>query len=58
MAVAYANTSLFAPYQVATWSDIPDSQKESTGLWYQDYGGYMAVGYDSAKFGTITRSTN
>ena len=54
MAVAYANTSLFAPYQVATWSDIPDSQKESTGLWYQDYGGYMAVGYDSAKFGTIT----
>ena len=54
MAVAYANTSLFAPYQVATWSDIPASQKESTGLWYQDYGGYMAIGYDSAKFGTIT----
>lgn len=54
MAVAYANTSDFAPYQVATWGDIPASQKESTGLWYQDYGGYMAVGYDSAKFGTIT----
>ena len=54
MAVALANTSLFAPYQVSTWNDIPASQKESTGLWYQDYGGYMAIGYDSAKFGTIT----
>ncbi len=54
MAVALANTSLFAPYKVSTWSDIPGSQKEPTGLWYQDYGGYMAIGYDSAKFGTIT----
>jgi len=54
MAVALANTSVFAPYKVSTWSDIPASQKESTGLWYQDYGGYMAIGYDSAKFGTIT----
>jgi len=53
-AVALANTTLFAPYQVSTWSDIPASQKEPTGLWYQDYGGYMAIGYNSAKFGTIT----
>ena len=53
MAVALVNTKLFAPYQVSTWSDIPAAQKESTGLWYQDYGGYMAVGY-SSKFGTIT----
>jgi putative spermidine/putrescine transport system substrate-binding protein len=54
MAVAYPNTALFAPYQVATWSDIPADQKEASGLWYQDYGGYMAIGYDSAKYGTIT----
>jgi putative spermidine/putrescine transport system substrate-binding protein len=53
MAVALANTSLFAPYKVSTWSDIPTAQKESTGLWVQDYGGYMAIGY-SSKFGTIT----
>ncbi len=53
MAVALANTSLFAPYQVSTWSDIPTAQKESTGLWAQDYGGYMGIGY-SSKFGTIT----
>jgi len=54
LAVALANTSLFAPYEVSTWSDIPAAQKDSSGLWYEDYGGYMAVGYDSAKFGTIT----
>ncbi len=53
LAVALANTSLFAPYEVATWSSIPAAQKSPTGLWYEDYGGFMAVGY-SAKFGTIT----
>ncbi len=53
MAVATANTSLFAPYKVSTWSDIPAAQKDSSGLWYQDYGGYMSIGY-SSKFGTIT----
>lgn len=54
MAVALANTKLLAPYQVATWADIPDAQKESTGLWFQDYGGYMSIGYDSAKLPAIT----
>jgi len=53
MAVALANTSLFAPYEVSTWSSIPTAQKAPNGLWVQDYGGYMAVGY-SSKFGTIT----
>ncbi len=54
MAVALANTNLFAPYQVATWNDIPAAQKEAGGLWFQDYGGYMSIGYDSAKVPTIT----
>jgi len=53
MAVALANVNLFAPYKVATWGDILDSQKEPTGLWFQDYGGFMSVGYDSAKVPTI-----
>jgi putative spermidine/putrescine transport system substrate-binding protein len=53
-AVTVANTTLYAPYQVATWADIPDSQKESTGLWVNDYGGYMSVGYDSAKVPAVT----
>ena len=52
-AVALVNTSLFAPYKVSTWSSIPATQKQANGLWYEDYGGYMAVGY-SSKFGTIT----
>jgi putative spermidine/putrescine transport system substrate-binding protein len=52
--VATASTSLFAPYQVATWSSIPDGLKESSGLYVGDYGGYMSVGYDASKFGTVT----
>jgi len=54
MAVALANTALFAPYQVSTWADIPDSQKDAGALWYQDYGGYMSIGYDSAKVPAMT----
>jgi putative spermidine/putrescine transport system substrate-binding protein len=54
MAVALVSTNLFAPYKVASWADIPAAQKSATGLWYQDYGGYMSIGYNSARFGTIT----
>ena len=53
MAVALANLNLFAPYKVTTWGDILASQKESTGLWFQDYGGFMSIGYDSNKVPTI-----
>jgi putative spermidine/putrescine transport system substrate-binding protein len=52
--VATASTNLFAPYEVATWSSIPAGLKQASGLYTGDYGGYMSVGYDSAKFGTIT----
>ncbi|HEX2804659.1 MAG TPA: ABC transporter substrate-binding protein [Kineosporiaceae bacterium] len=54
LSVALANAALFAPYQVSTWKDIPDAQKEPTGVWFQDYGGYMSIGYDSAKVPAIT----
>jgi putative spermidine/putrescine transport system substrate-binding protein len=55
-AVALANTAKFAPYKVATWNDIPAGAKEPTGLWFNDYGGYMGIGYDSSKVpgGTIS----
>lgn len=55
-AVTLANTNLYTPYKVQTWNDIPDSQKEASGLYYQDYGGYMSIGYDSSKVpgGTIS----
>lgn len=48
-----SDLSLFAPYQVATWRDIPESQKEPTGLWVQDYGGYMSIGYDASRVPAI-----
>ena len=53
-AVAYANEKLFAPYKVASWADIPDNLKESSGTIYNDYSGYMAIGYDSSKVPAIT----
>ena len=53
-AVAVQYASMFAPYKVATWSSIPTAQKSPTGQWFEDYGGYMSVGYNSAKFGTVT----
>jgi putative spermidine/putrescine transport system substrate-binding protein len=48
-AVASANTALFAPYKVATFADVPDNLKDANGTWVNDYGGYMSIGYDSAK---------
>lgn len=53
-AVAVQYATLFTPYKVATWSAIPAAQKDPRALWYEDYGGYMSVGYNSAKFGTVT----
>jgi putative spermidine/putrescine transport system substrate-binding protein len=44
--VALANTTVFAPYQVAAWADIPGNLKESTGLWFSDYTGFMSIGCD------------
>jgi len=52
--VALANTSVFAPYQVATFDDIPAAFKDPTGAWVNDYGGYMSIGFDSAKVPPIT----
>ena len=52
--VASAHTDMFAPYQVATWADIPDANKEPTGLWVNNYTGFMTIGYD-AKLGDIQK---
>ncbi len=48
-AVALENLDMFAPYQVETWADIPDTNKEATGLWVNNYSGIMSLGYDSDK---------
>src|SRR6476646_3223602 len=47
--VALANTAMFAPYKVATFDDIPQAYKDADGTWVNDYGGYMSIGFDSAK---------
>jgi putative spermidine/putrescine transport system substrate-binding protein len=52
--VAAAHTDMYAPYQVATWKDIPDANKEPTGLWVNNYTGFMTIGYDS-KLGDIEK---
>ena len=52
--VALANTEMFAPYQVATWEDIPAAYQEPDGKWVNDYGGYMSIGFDSAKVPPVT----
>ncbi|GIL35439.1 ABC transporter substrate-binding protein [Phycicoccus sp. DTK01] len=48
-AVALANTDMYAKYKVSTFDDIPADFKDADGTWVNDYGGYMSIGYDSAK---------
>ncbi|HYN30012.1 MAG TPA: ABC transporter substrate-binding protein [Dermatophilaceae bacterium] len=53
-AVALANTAMFAPYKVESFDAIPERFKDPKGTWVNDYGGIMAVGYDSAKVPEVT----
>ncbi|WP_082694977.1 ABC transporter substrate-binding protein [Mycobacterium lehmannii] len=53
--VALANTEMFAPYKVVNFDDIPAAFKDRDGTWVNDYGGYMSIGYDSAKVPPVTR---
>ncbi len=48
-AVKADQEGILAPYRVASWNDIPASSKASDGTYYADYGGYVAIGYNSAK---------
>ncbi|MCK4176892.1 ABC transporter substrate-binding protein [Aciditerrimonas ferrireducens] len=43
---------LFAPFKVPTWSEIPADQKSAQGYWWDDYGGYIAIGYNAKDFPT------
>jgi putative spermidine/putrescine transport system substrate-binding protein len=51
-ALSAASANLLAPYQVATWKDIPDAQKDARGRWFNDYGGYISIGYDAKRVTT------
>ncbi|MEV7011361.1 ABC transporter substrate-binding protein [Streptosporangium sp. NPDC051022] len=48
-AISGAAEGLFAPYKVQTWDKIPANQKEPSGLWFNDYGGYVSIGCDAKK---------
>jgi len=39
---------LLAPYTVQEYMDIPMAERASDNTWYADYGGYVAIGYNSA----------
>ncbi len=39
--------SLFAPYKVATWNDIPTAWKDPAGFWFGNYSGQIVIGYDA-----------
>lgn len=52
--VALAHTDIYAPYKPAIWADIPDANKEATGLWINNYTGFETIGYDGS-LGTITK---
>ncbi|WP_240670022.1 ABC transporter substrate-binding protein [Actinoplanes solisilvae] len=47
--VATANVAMFAPYKTEKFAEVPENLKDANGAWVNDYGGYMSVGYDSAK---------
>jgi len=49
-----AHTDMFTPYKVVTWADIPDGNKDSTGLWFNNYTGFVSIGYDT-KLGDISK---
>jgi putative spermidine/putrescine transport system substrate-binding protein len=51
-AVKGAQSGILAPYKVASWDNIPADAKDANGQWFADYGGYVAIGYDSAKVKT------
>ncbi len=52
--VALANVSMFAPYKVEKFDDIPAQMKDANGAWVNDYGGYMSIGFDTAKVPPVT----
>ena len=48
-AVASASSGMFAAYKVTTFDEVPATLKDPNGLWVNDYGGYLSIGYDADK---------
>jgi putative spermidine/putrescine transport system substrate-binding protein len=57
-ASAGADQHLFAPYKVATWKNIPKNQKDASGMYYQDYGGFISFGCNMNLLGSTPCPTS
>jgi len=57
-AIMAANLSLWAPYKVAVWNQIPKGLKAANALWYDDYTGYEAIGYSANIIKTPPKTMN
>jgi putative spermidine/putrescine transport system substrate-binding protein len=49
---------LSSPYQVINWKDIPNAAKDSTGLWYGNYGGKLAMVYNTSLSPAPTKASD
>ncbi|MFB7170562.1 ABC transporter substrate-binding protein [Streptomyces sp. NPDC056254] len=47
-----ARQGLLAPYEVASYEDIPEEQKDPRARWYNNYGGYVSIGCDAKRVKT------
>jgi putative spermidine/putrescine transport system substrate-binding protein len=45
-AITADQDGLLAPYKVAEYAQIPSSGKAHDATWYDDYGGFVAIGYN------------
>ncbi|HXW80027.1 MAG TPA: extracellular solute-binding protein [Acidimicrobiales bacterium] len=55
-AVTAQSEHLLAPYKVQTWNEIPSGLKQADGYWFDDYGGYVAIGCDTKTVTTCPTS--
>ncbi|EQD53272.1 extracellular solute-binding protein family 1, partial [mine drainage metagenome] len=46
-AVTAKSEGLLAPFKVSTWAAIPPALKNPAGYWFDDYGGFVAIGCDT-----------
>ncbi|MFI1925027.1 ABC transporter substrate-binding protein [Streptomyces sp. NPDC020377] len=51
-ALSAAQQGLLAPYEVASYADLPEGQKDAKARWYNDYGGYISIGCDAKRVKT------
>ncbi|MFD0140860.1 MULTISPECIES: ABC transporter substrate-binding protein [unclassified Streptomyces] len=47
-----ARQGLLAPYEVASYDQIPKEQKDPKARWYNNYGGYISIGCDAKRVDT------